>query len=258
MEEQSIKLLSILSSCSPDDLILSRATLMASITHSKDYITLKNRQSYHRVFEDVFALDKLNSYSVEQLKQLREALPSVGEFLQNLIYSLSNGDCPQLTEKDRPSFFDKGELDRLIERLEDGNGKNFCNIPADECMDVFNSSTIKNAGEIFLQLPEKCEDYSSAIKEMLNGKKYCISQHEIVSYEEEYKQLLSAISAKSEKTKRDLFKFKLAKTIICLIFMLIPWSYGRVTGNLSHTSIALCTIGMLLTSIVCWIKGKSL
>ena len=253
LNKKSAKLLSILSGCKPNDEYLAKQSLMNSIVNSVEYQALQCRSSFMKACDSVLRPGALDTYSVEELKNLKEAVPAIEDFLQNLIYSLKNGDCPRLREEDRPSFFKRDELERLTKRLENGDGKNYTNIAPEDSMCIFESDTVKELGDKFLELPAKCDDYETAIANLMHGKKYCISQKEIIRAEEDYRAQVEKYQEKAQSGKNRIFSFRLLRFTAMGMFVLIPWGIGRLYGNISSHWTTVSMVGIIVVAIACWI-----
>ena len=253
MNKKSARLLEMLSACKPDDEYLARQNLINSIVHSADYQALQNRSSFIRACAPVLRAGVLETYSVEELRKLKESVPAIEGFLQNLIYSLKNGDCPKLREENRPSFFERDELEKLSRRLENGNGKNYTNIAPEDCMCIFEPDTVKELGDKFLELPAECDNYETAIADLMRGKNYCISQKEIQEAEEDYRAQVEKYLEKAQTGKNRIFSFRLLRFAVMGMFVLIPWVIGRLYGNISSYWTMLSMIGIIIVAIACWI-----
>lgn len=117
MNAQTVQLLSILSACRPDDEELARESRIGRIMQSEDYQALMHRQAFAGLMQDHFTEAKLRTYTAEQLDRVEKALPILSDCLDNLLFSLKNGDCPSLTSADRPDFTDPEPLAALRDRL---------------------------------------------------------------------------------------------------------------------------------------------
>lgn len=255
MNQKMTKLLSILSSCLPEDAELARESRIARIVQSKAYRDLQARDSYRKIFNEYLSQQKLEGYSPEELQKLEEALPSLADFLQNLIYSLTNGICPTLKDSDRPDFFDRDALEDMADRLDEGNGKNYTNIDPADCMMVFDAGTVKSIKDRFTELPANCQDYGEALATLFGNQKYCIPESEIKSMEAAYDEAVAEMLDEAQAGKHRAFRHKMLRLLICLIFMLIPWFIGRLTGGMSMGMSIFATIGMLIVGIVVWWEG---
>ena len=253
MNKKSAKLLSILSGCKPDDEYLAKQSLINSIVHSAEFQALQSRSSFKGACASVLSPGVLETYSIEELKKLKEAVPAIEDFLQNLMYSLKNGECPTLRAEDRPSFFNKDELEKLTKRLEDGNGKNYTNIAPENCMYIFEPDTVKELGEKFLELPAECDDYEIAIADLMQGKNYCISQKEIQKAEKDYRVQVEKYLEKAQMGKNRIFSFRLLRFTVMGMFVLIPWGIGRLYGNISSHWTTVSMVGIIVVAIACWI-----
>ena len=253
LNNKSAKLLSILSGCKPDDEYLAKQSLMNSIVHSVEYQALLRRSSFIKACGSVLKAGALATYSVEELKNLKKAVPAIEDFLQNLMYSLKNGACPRLREEDRPSFFKRDELERLTKRLENGDGKNYTNIAPEDCMCIFEPDTVKELGDKFLELPANCDDYETAIANLMHGKKYCISQKEIIKAEEDYQAQVENYLEKAQSGKNRVFSFRLLRFAVMAMFVFIPWWIGRLYGNISSDWTIISMVGIIVVAIACWI-----
>lgn len=69
MNNQSVSLLSILYRCNPQDETLSHESKLQSILHSSEYLEVSKRETFSRQFQELFAPDKLRSYSPKQLSK---------------------------------------------------------------------------------------------------------------------------------------------------------------------------------------------
>ena len=255
MNQKMTKLLSILSDCIPDDAELARESRIARIVQSKAYRDLQARDSARKVSDAYLSQQKLESYSPDELLKLEAALPSLEDFLQNLIYSLKNGICPELKSTDRPNFFDKDALDDMSDRLDEGSGKNYTNIAPADCMDIFDDGTVKSLAEQFNELPATCKDYNKALNALYGNKKYCIAESEIKALEADYDEKVSNILEKAQAGKQRAFQHKLLRLLVCLLFMLVPWFIGRLTGGMSTGMTAFASLGVLITGIIAWRRG---
>lgn len=252
MNKQSSRLLTILSKCRPQDEILALASRRSEILQSPAYKKLKRRTTYKKIFESILSEEKLSSYNAQELESLQRSLPVMDDFLQNLIYSLSNGCCPKLTEEDKPSFMDSQALESLSERLEEGSGRNYCNIEPADCMKIFDADTVKSIKERFLDLPEKCEDYTAEIEKLFLGKSFCISEAEIQELEQDYHKQVELYTGDLNTAQHRKFRRKLIMLAITLVAMMIPWYTGRLTGSISDAALYLSMIGVLLAAIISW------
>ena len=117
MNAQTVQLLSILSACRPDDEELARESRIGRIMQSEDYQALMHRQAFAGLMQDHFTEAKLRTYTAEQLDRVEKALPILSDCLDNLLFSLKNGDCPSLTSADRPDFTDPEPLAALRDRF---------------------------------------------------------------------------------------------------------------------------------------------
>ena len=252
MNKQSSCLLTILSKCRPEDEELALASRRSEILQSPAYKKLKRRTSYKKIFDDILSEEKLNTYNSAELESLQQSLPVMDDFLQNLIYSLSNGCCPKLTEADRPSFMDSQALEKLSERLEDGTGRNYCNIEPVDCMKIFDADTVKSINGRFLDLPEKCEDYTAEIEKLYPGKSFCISEAEIQELEQDYQGQIELYIGDLKTAQNSQFRRKLIMLAVTLAALMIPWYVGRMTGSISDTALYLDMLGILLAAIISW------
>lgn len=230
MNAQTVQLLSILSACRPDDEELARESRIGRIMQSEDYQALMHRQAFAGLMQDHFTEAKLRTYTAEQLDRVEKALPILSDCLDNLLFSLKNGDCPSLTSADRPDFTDPEALAALRDRLEEGTGKNYCNIPDKDFLYVFDDATVKSLQPYFLELPQPCEDYDAAIRSVLAGKRYCIRASEVKSLEEAYRGEADACLRQLGTKRTQRFKLRLGKALIGLFAVLLPPLAASLTG----------------------------
>ena len=255
MNEQASALLSLLSRCEPDDQEVAKANLVNEITHFPEYRELSHRKAFQEPFQQLFTLEKLKASSVPQLQKIKQVLPLIPDCLDNILYSLKNGECPQLTEKDKPDFTDQNSIQNLSVRLEKATGRNFTNISPMEFLCIFEPTTVKSAKEIFGSLPYQCEDYGLALQQCLSNRKYCISEKEIQQLEEGYRTQLSSLQKVIDASQFVGFKYKLFKGVISATFLLIPFWVSHFTGNLSGPMTMLATIIVGIGDFLFWKKG---
>lgn len=129
MNNQSVTLLSILYRCNPQDEDLSRESKLQSILHSAEYQEVSKRAAFAEKFQELFAAEKLRTYSAKQLANVTKVLPLIPTALEDIAYSLQNGAAPTLTKGDAPDFMDKDSLERLISKLHDSTGKTTATFP---------------------------------------------------------------------------------------------------------------------------------
>jgi len=255
MNKQSAVLLSILSRSLPNDQELARISNMQTILHSDAYLELSKRKIFDKLFREYYSEEKLTSYSDKELDSAAKALPYVPQMLEDLVFSLKNGAAPQLTAQDKPDFLDKKSVQALSEKLKDGNGKNYTNIDAEDFMDIFDGNTVKDIHNDYYDLPTDCGDYNVAIKALYPGKKYCISAEEVSNKEKEYNDKLETINQHIENGKKSRRNRVLARLAIALFCLLLPTVFAGLTGALSATSLAVCSVIEIILSIVFFIRG---
>lgn len=255
MNAQGIKLLDMLAASQPEQENLAKEARLQAIINSKLYKKIKARQAFRQEFNQKFALDKLRTYSVTELDQVHEVLPVLSECLENILYSLTNGDCPKLTSADRPDFLNRTAVEELTQRLAQSNGKNYCNISADNFLAIFDDTTIKNPKSCFGKLPYSTDDYEKAIDEALSPQLYCISSRYLKTMQEEYETQIRTLerSIQAARTKRNFYRaFKL---IIGLTAISLPAYFGSLYGNLTSDVTTGCTVLVTVGALVYWIKG---
>ena len=222
---------------------------------SEDYQALMHRQAFAGLMQDHFTEAKLRTYTAEQLDRVEKALPILSDCLDNLLFSLKNGDCPSLTSADRPDFTDPEALAALRDRLEEGTGKNYCNIPDKDFLYVFDDATVKSLQPYFLELPQPCEDYDAAIRSVLAGKRYCIRASEVKSLEEAYRGEADACLRQLGTKRTQRFKLRLGKALIGLFAVLLPPLAASLTGLLTSSATHGLMAFLFLCAIVFWRKG---
>lgn len=255
MNAQTVQLLSILSACRPDDEELARESRIGRIMQSEDYQALMHRQAFAGLMQDHFTEAKLRTYTAEQLDRVEKALPILSDCLDNLLFSLKNGDCPSLTSTDRPDFTDPEALACLRDRLEEGTGKNYCNIPDRDFLRIFDDATVKSLQPYFLELPQPCEDYDAAIQATLAGNFYCIRASEVKSLEEAYRGHADAYLRQLGTKRTQRFKLRLGKALIGLFAVLLPPLAASLTGLLTSSATHGLMVFLFLCAIVFWRKG---
>ena len=255
MNVKSIKLLDILSACQPEDEGLAKMSKVAVIEQMPAYQELAHRNNFRKEFDRFLTDEKLRSFTVEQLKQIQMALPSIPDCLDNIMYSLKNGDCPQLKATDRPDFMDKASVDALSSRLEDGSGKNYTNIPLDEFMAIFDDTTVKSIRDRFDALPHHCADYGAALQDIFGNTRYCISAAELKTLDQEYAGKVDSFNRKIGEGNFVRFRYRVIKAVIGLWFIVAPVIIAGTTGWMDSAMQFLAAFIMLIAVIVYWIKG---
>lgn len=255
MNNQSVTLLSILYRCNPQDEDLSRESKLQSILHSAEYQEVSKRAAFAEKFQELFAAEKLRTYSAKQLANVTKVLPLIPTALEDIVYSLQNGAAPTLTKGDAPDFMDKDSLERLISKLHDSTGKNYCNISADDYMAIFDQETIKDINEDYYDLPANCSDYAAAIANLYPGKKYCISDQEVHQKEQEYLEKVENLQEEIRSAKKKKRARRFTKFAVGVIAMLIPSLVGGMTGLLSSSAVSMGTLIVFLVTLLFWIRG---
>lgn len=255
MNTQSMTLLSILSTCSNHDEYLQHELKIQTILKMDSYLELASRESFSEDFIDLFAEDKLRTYDDEKLNTVIDVLPCIPECLENIIYSLKNGNCWKLASADCPNFLDKESIINLTEMLEESAGKNYCNIDPKDYMAIFEDSTIKSIRPYFDQLPHNCQDYESAIRMLFGLSKYCINENEIKALEEEYFSQEKFYAENIEAGEQAAFKLTLLKILIIMICCSIPYLYGLASGNLTSGVQRCIVVLVLVIGVVYYNKG---
>lgn len=255
MNTQSFQLISILLKCNQNDRQLNKEVRIQSILGMESYVELSHRAVFKNLFNDLFVENKLRTYDDAKLDKIIEALPCVPYCADNIIFSLKNGDCSQLTSKDIPNFFEKDSLVSLAKRLERSSGKNYCNIAPEEYLTIFDDDTIKSIEPYFDQLPYGCEDYCAAIDALLAPKKYCINENEILRLNDSFRELESSLLVNIEESEHRKFKLSMIKLLICMACIAMPSLYSLSSGNVSNSMSIFATVVMAALSAVYYFKG---
>lgn len=255
MNNQSLKLLSILAACDTSDTELAYENKIQRILHSMDYIALQHRSVFSTEFEKCFSENHLRKYDSKKLDSITEVLPVVSECLEDILYSLKNGDAPSLTSADRPEFTDIDSLEQLSDKLQKATGKNYSNIFDSEFMMIFDDTTVKSIKDIFNDLPYDCNDYKSAIDALLVNKKYCISENEIKEYEAGFDTQVNRINEEIDAAKKARRLHRLKKPLIGIFCIFLPMILSVLTGAMSNDAEALSTVFIFILVVIYWIKG---
>ena len=255
MNAQAIKLLNILAASQPEQDELAKEAKLQSIVNSKPYKKIQARRAFAQEFERTFAIDTLRTYSVAELNKVQEVLPILPNCLENILYSLQNGGCPELTAADKPDFLDKAAVEGLTRRLENSSGKNYCNIPAENFLAIFDEKTIKEPEEVFGKLPARTDDYENAIAEVLSPQLYCVSLEKLKAKQEEYESQIAALEDVIQKGKTKQNMYRALKLIVGFSAISLPAYLGSLSGNLTSGATTACTLMAAVGAIIYWIKG---
>lgn len=255
MNLQSVKLLNILSACQPANESLAKLSSINAIKCMEAYQELARRTAFREEFAKLLTDEKLQSFSGKQLKSLQAALPEIPDCMDNIIYSLKNGDGPQLTAEDRPDFMNKASVTGLSERLEDSSGKNYTNISPEEFMTIFEDATVKSIRGVFGQLPAQCRDYEAALRDLFGSQKYCISEKEIKDLDAEYAGQVDQKQRLLGTGKVLRFKHRLLKAVIGLFFIFLPGLINNITGCFDNSMSSVIFVLMIIAATVYWKKG---
>lgn len=255
MNSQSEMLLSILAACQPSDTELAKEAYIQRIMSSKEYKELANRESFVQEFWDKFSEEKLRSYSPVQLKQVETMLPLIPTTLSDINISIRNGAGYELTANDKPDFMDYTSLMRLRRKLNASSYKCYSNIPADDFMHIFDADIIRNAKELFEQLPTGCTDYEAELTKVCPGKFFCIRKEDIDKLQKKYDDQCATYEEKINAAQSKKRWHKIQKLTIGLVAMLIPAIVAACTGVFATSSIVGCTGLILILSIIYWILG---
>lgn len=255
MNAQAIKLLNILAASHPEKADLAKEAKLQAIVNSKPYKKIQARQAFAQEFKRTFAIDKLRTYSLAELNKVQEVLPVLPACLENILYSLKNGGCPELTAADRPDFLDKQAVENLSKRLENSSGKNYCNIPAENFMVIFDDKTVKEPKDFFGKLPASTDDYEKAIDEVLSPQFYCISSEKLKSEQEEYESQIAVMEDTIQKGRTKQYLYRALKLVVGLSAISLPAYLSGLNGNLTSGATTACTLLTAVGAIIYWIKG---
>lgn len=255
MNSQSARLVSILSKCNPKDSELSYESKLQTIVHSEDYSAISRKASFSKVFNELFSVQKLRTYSEKELAAIVKAMPAIPAVLEGVENSLTQGVGPWLTEQDRPDFQNRTSLENLLKKLQSRRGKNYCNIPSNHCLEIFDGDVINSIGNDFGKLTADCSDYSSEISTLFGDKRYCISDAEVQEKEQEYRGKIIKYNEiiRNAKGKRRSRRFR--KALIGVVFLFVPSLVGGLTGLLSSDAVSSCTLAEIVLVLLFWIGG---
>lgn len=255
MNDKATALISILAKCNPNDEELVHESKVMRIMNSSDYKELSCRTAFSKQFQSLFSEDKIRTASNQQLSSIENALPLVQPCFEDILFSIKNGAGPKLTKADAPDFTSKEKMSALSAKLQKSSGKNYTNIEADDFMDIFDEATVKSIADAFMSLPSDVKDYNAAISDVLQGKKYCISEDEVDHLERAYQDSVRQIEDSVVRTKHGKSRRRLIKLLIGLCLLFIPSFVAGLTGAISAGMVGFCTLIELLLIIVFWIKG---
>lgn len=255
MNAQSVKLLDILSECQPENEELAKISMMAVIEQMPEYQELAHRKDFKKEFDQFLTKEKLESFTIDQLKNIQMAIPSIPDCLDNIMYSLKNGNCPLLKLTDRPDFMNKASLDVLSAKLEDGSGKNYTNISPDEFMKIFDDTTVKSLRKYFDAMPHHCADYGIALQKLFGETKYCISEAELKELDREYSDKVDDLNRIIGAGKFIRFKQRVIKAFLGLFFIAFPAIIASATGCLDTDMEYMTMLIMFIAVLVYWVKG---
>ena len=255
MNNQSTALLEILSRCNPKDMELKKESYLQTIIHSEDYIELSARKAFRPYFDQLLSIEKLKTYSERELSAIRKAIPLIPTALEDIIFSIKNGAAPDLTSADKPDFLNSDSLRKLINKLHDSTGKNYTNIDSDDFMTIFDGETVKTIGNKFDQLPADCTEYTTGLAEIMQGKKYCISDAEMHAHEVEYRSKIADLNEQIFRTKKKRKTRRFIKAEVGLIAIFVPTLVSGITGGISSGVLGGCTVAEILLAIAFMIWG---
>lgn len=255
MDAKSTALLGVLAKCNPKDDELNRESQIQHILHSEECQTLSNWGPFINQFPGLLEECNLRLRSNKDLSNLSAALPLIPTCLEDIIFSIKSGLGPLLSQSDCPDFFDRHNLENLIDNLEASNGKNYSNIEPEDCMLVFDDKTIRSAKDFFLDLPSNCSDYGNALNELLTGRKYCISEKELLELETEFESKENALTDVIISNKKATIRRRLIKMLLGVTLLFVPSIVASATGILSATSVGVCSAVELLLVLLFWLMG---
>ncbi|MBQ1369079.1 MAG: hypothetical protein IIY45_13505 [Firmicutes bacterium] len=76
-----------------------------------------------------------------------------------------------MTVRDKPDYYSPYSLEKLLTKLNQYNGKNYCNIPEDNPDLLFEGNVITSIGDEFGKLSKDCTDYEKELQS-LYGSQY--------------------------------------------------------------------------------------
>lgn len=247
---KTAELLTLLNMCEPNSTVLEHEMLVEQIQVMPDYQELASVKSYGEVYNSYFLIDTIKSFENKKIKQIKEVIPTLINTLQNIVFSLKNGNAPLLTRKDRPDFYDKAKLNALNEKLDKGGSVNYTNIPPEKFMAIFEDSTIKDGKRIFDEMDEKVTDFEAAISKSIPDGLYCISKSQIDSLENEFQDVVKVInSERKEKIKKWILHFinRLTLSVLAILVLAFVNSFtGLINDEMYSTSMAIILIASLV------------
>ena len=252
--QQTADLLKLLHICAPLNEPLAKASYLEEIEMMDEYRELSRNKAFRQIFEQYYSSDKLSELGIGELRQVAALMPSLPTVLQDIVFSLKNGNAPAITAEDYPDFYNADSIGNLHRKLAQGGSPNYTNIEAERFMDIFLPETVKDGRTLFYQMPAEAKDFEQTLPQMLSGRPYCIAKRELDFLEEDYEKRTTVVARDTRKMiiegVRNLF-IKAAIAVFIMAVLSVVVSLLKINETMEGMIYAL----WLLISLVFLIGG---
>ncbi len=253
--EKTAALLSLMSSCLPENEELKHDSLLEEITVMKVYQDLAQYPPFQNVFERYFTMDVLEKMRGRELERIKLVIPKAVECLHDIINSLQRGAAPELTEEDIPDFHDWDQINRLQSKLLSRGSLNYTNITPEHFMTVFSRDTVKSGKDLFRQMDANEKDFAKSIALAMKDQPYCISKKEMEDLEEGYQRSVNEVGNNMKSRKRGIVWRLAIKLACCILASMMPALMASLTGTMNASMIDISGFIILIASIIFLIGG---
>ena len=248
-------LLSLLSICAPNNDVLRHECLKEQIISLESYQELANMNTYKEVYDNYFTLDILDAMDNAKLLDVKNLMPTLIRTLQDVVFSLKNGEASKLMSQDAPDFYSIESLRCLQSKLMEGGCANYTNIQPENFMMIFSTDVVKSGLDAFNGFDENTTDFESELDKLYKNRYYCISKNEISEYEERYKSLVNSVrTERSNGFKQGLRRFIKKLTFVVLAFLIL-WFISSSTQLINSEMNGVASIMIAIISVVFLIGG---
>ena len=250
------KLYLLFSACLPNNEEVKKRLLLEQITESKEYRELEAYNPMNNAFNELYSKDKLSGFSVNELSEIKKAIPKIIPVTTKLINSIKYGDAWKLSAKDLPNFYSPKSLDNLSAKLSAVDGaENITNITDNNFMAIFSDKTVTSLEPINSVLTvSDLKNMKKAIKTKLSNKSYCINTAEIANIKDQFDEAIGELNKFESSIKYQKYRLinrKIAVTAVILLIMV-----GMATLDLMHgLSLGFFEIIAIISTVIYWIKG---
>ena len=249
-------LLALLSECQPSNEKIKHVALIENIKDMDEYKELACMKAYQEIYKNFFVPEKLEMMQGDKLVNVKSAIAVLPEVMQDLIFSIKNGNGNKLVKTDIPDFYSLESLKAFQDKISTSNGVNITNIEPENCMRIFEETTIKSSDEIFYNLPFNSQGSKEDIERILSNSYFCVDQNEINNLEQKYQDQMAELRNERKLIKKGWVNRLLIRIALWMLASLIPLTVNvMIGGTISGAALTYSTIIIFLLGIIFVIGG---